>query len=89
MEAIRRPTEKNQNSLHNLIHHTAGVAAMESEWIQEGPDLAALAHDHEYGWFNGFLEDVLNNISRKLTKVCPSTLMLERMNSDHLSLTLR
>lgn len=70
VEAIKRPTERNQNSLYNLMQHTAGVATMESEWIQHGPDLAAVAQDQEYGWFNGFLEDNLNRISRKLTKVC-------------------
>ena len=35
---------------------------MESDWVQYGPDLAAVARDQEYGWFNEFLEDLLNKI---------------------------
>ena len=30
--------------------------------------LAAVAHDQDNGWFNGFLEDSLNRISRRLTQ---------------------
>lgn len=72
---MKRPTERNQNSLYNLIHHTSGVATMESDWVQYGPDLAAVARDQEYGWFNEFLEDLLNKISRKLTRVSTSILV--------------
>ena len=42
---------------------------MESAWIRHGPDLIAVAQDQEHGWFNGFLEDTLNKISRKATVV--------------------
>jgi len=34
-----------------------------------GPDLAAVAHDQEYGYFNMFVEGTLKRISEKATKV--------------------
>ena len=45
------------------------LVAMEGEWILQGDDLVALAHDGEHNWFNVFLEDVLNKFSRKLLLV--------------------
>ena len=45
------------------------LVAMEGEWILQGDDLVALAHDGEHNWFNVFLEDVLNRISRKMLLV--------------------
>lgn len=45
------------------------LIAMESEWILQGDDLVALAHDGEHNWFNVFLEDVLNRFSRNMLLV--------------------
>ena len=45
------------------------LVAMEGEWILQGDGLVALAHDGEHNWFNVFLEDVLNRISRKMLLV--------------------
>ena len=45
------------------------LVAMEGEWILQGDDLVALAHDGEHNWFNVFLEDVLNRFSRKMLLV--------------------
>ena len=41
------------------------LVASETQWARQTEDLAALAPDAEHGWFNGFLEDMLNNISTK------------------------
>lgn len=43
--------------------------AEESDWIHEGPDLAALGYGGDHGWLNAFLEDLLNSISRGMTRV--------------------
>lgn len=37
----------------------------ESMWVRRSEDLAALAPDAEHGWFNDFLEDMLDRISKK------------------------
>ena len=65
IQALRRPTERNQKSLANFIFNTGSQAAEESDWIRVGTDLAAVAHDQEHGWLIGFLEDTLLKISRK------------------------
>ena len=54
---------RNQNSLYQMA--CRNLVAMEGEWICHGDDLAALAHDVEHNWFNVFLEDVPNKISRR------------------------
>ncbi len=41
----------------------------ESDWIYEGLDLAALGYEGDHGWLNASLENVLNRISRGMTKV--------------------
>lgn len=51
-----------------------------------GPDLAALGHGAEHGWFNSFLEDSLNAISRRLTAVSQTTPPL--VPSNHLPTSL-
>ncbi|KAL8850585.1 MAG: hypothetical protein Q9221_004455 [Calogaya cf. arnoldii] len=63
VQALRRPTVRNQTSLYNFIHGTQSIVEIESRWIREGADLAAVAHEEEHGWFNGFLEDTLRKIS--------------------------
>ena len=59
----------------------------ESDWIRNGPDLAALGRGTEHGWLNTFLEDTMNKISTRLTMasaVCfefpPLTLLLDASN---------
>lgn len=50
----------------------------ETRWVRRSEDLAALAPDAEHGWFNDFLEDMLNRISKKTLVVSagPFILML-------------
>jgi len=71
IQAIKRPTERAQRNMYNLISNTQSLVKDESEWIREGPDLAALDQGTEHGWLNTFLRDLLNNISRKVTMVSP------------------
>jgi hypothetical protein len=52
-----------------MIDNTECVIDDEIQWIHQGPDLAAVAPDHEYGWFQNLLGDVLNKISRRITRV--------------------
>ncbi|KAL8919010.1 MAG: hypothetical protein Q9172_005165 [Xanthocarpia lactea] len=68
VQAIRRPTIRNQASLYNFVQNTQSLIEPEYRWIREGMDLAAVAREEEHGWFNGFLEDNLNRISRKATQ---------------------
>ncbi|KAI4279433.1 MAG: hypothetical protein LQ337_000244 [Flavoplaca oasis] len=69
IQAIRRPTLRNQTSLYNFIYGTRSIVTSEARWIREGADLAAVAREEEHGWFNGFLEDTLKKISPKVTQV--------------------
>ncbi|KAL8729637.1 MAG: hypothetical protein Q9166_004586 [cf. Caloplaca sp. 2 TL-2023] len=68
VQAMRRPTVRNQTSLFNFIHNTESLVETEAKWIREGVDLAAVAREEEHGWFNGFLEDTLHKISRRATQ---------------------
>ena len=63
VQAMKRPSKRNQSSLYQMA--SQNLVAMEGEWILQGDDLVALAHDGEHNWFNVFLEDVLNRFSRK------------------------
>ncbi|KAI4128513.1 MAG: hypothetical protein LQ338_002683 [Usnochroma carphineum] len=67
VQHMRRPTFRNQNSLFNMIWSNKCQVHEEMEWILRREDLAALARDSEHGWFNGFVEDTLNAISRTMT----------------------
>ena len=69
VQAIKRPTKRNQSSLWHLIATTQSQLSGDSDWIFLGPDLAAVAHDQEYGWFQNFFEDLMNKISRRATTV--------------------
>lgn len=80
VQHMRRPTFRNQNSLFNMIWSNKCQVHEEMEWILRREDLAALARDSEHGWFNGFVEDTLNAISRTMTAVGPSL-----ANSENLS----
>ena len=73
MEAIRTPTKRNQNSVYNMIYNTQSLVSSEAEWIRQRQDLAAVGHGAEYGWFNGFVEDLLNKISGRLLLVSNTT----------------
>ncbi|KAL8759154.1 MAG: hypothetical protein Q9199_000974 [Rusavskia elegans] len=68
IQAMRRPTVRNQTSLYNFIHQTRSLLDSEAKWIREGTDLAAVAREEEHGWFNGFLEDILHKISPRATQ---------------------
>ncbi|MCJ1268161.1 hypothetical protein MMC22_008047 [Lobaria immixta] len=67
LQQMKRPSERNQTSVFNMINNTGSLVTMERDWIQNGPDLIAVVQDQEHGWLNGFLEDTLNKISRKAT----------------------
>ena len=69
IQAIKRPTERAQNNLYNLASNTQSLVDDELTWIRRGPDLAAVGCGPEYGWFNTFLEDALNNVSKVVTLV--------------------
>ena len=66
---MQRPTKRNQASLYGLILNTPNLVESESRWLRCGHDLAAVAFDGDQGWFNGFVADGLNRISRGATKV--------------------
>ncbi|KAL8807456.1 MAG: hypothetical protein Q9223_001242 [Gallowayella weberi] len=71
IQAMRRPTIRNQASLYHFVRATASLVEPEYRWIREGIDLAAVARNEEHGWFNGFLEDNVfnfNRISRTVTQ---------------------
>jgi len=69
VHAISRPTKRNQSSLWHVIATTDSQLSGDSDWIHLGHDLAAVAYDQEYGWFQNFFEDLLNKISRRATTV--------------------
>lgn len=68
IQAIKRPTERSQSNLSNLISNTQSLVSDESDWVRYGPDLAAVGRGSEHGWLNTFIEDTLNMISVTLTK---------------------
>lgn len=67
IQAIKRPSQRAQNNIFNLILNTKSLVSNELDWIRHGPDLAALGCDAERGWLNTFLEDTLNKISKSMT----------------------
>jgi len=69
VQAISRPTKRNQSSLWHVIATTDSQLSGDSDWIHLGHDLAAVAHDQEYGWFQNFFEDLMNKISKRATTV--------------------
>ena len=69
IQSLKRPTERAQRNLYNMVGNTQSLVGDEAEWTAEGPDLAALGRDVEYGWLNTFLEDTLSKISPKATLV--------------------
>ena len=73
MQAVRTPTKRNQNSVYNFIEDTQSQVTSEAEWIRQRADLAAVGHGAEHGWFNGFIEDILNTVSPRLSMVSSAT----------------
>lgn len=69
MQAIKKPSKRNQNSIYNLITTTRSISSGEDLWIRHWDDLAALAHDTEHGWFHGAVEDLLRASSPRITLV--------------------
>ena len=69
IQSMKRPTTRAQTTLFNLIHNTESLVADEADFIRHSADLASLVPGVEHGWFKGFLEDVLNLISRRAAKV--------------------
>ena len=69
LQAIKRPSKRNQNSVYNLITNTKSIGSGEALWIRQWDDLAALAHDSEHRWFQGAVEDFLTSLSPRITMV--------------------
>ena len=69
IQSIKRPTQRAQRNLHNLIENTQSLVGDESDWVREGSDLAALDRGPEYSWLNTFTEDLISKISWKATLV--------------------
>ena len=69
IQAIKRPTKRAQRNLHNLVNNTQSLVGDESDWIREGPDLAALYRGPEYSWLNTCFEDIMSRISKRATLV--------------------
>ena len=69
IQAIKRPSQRSQRNVQNLIHNTQSLVCSEAGWIREGPDLAALGCAADRGWLNTFLENTMNTISRTATRV--------------------
>lgn len=67
IEAIKRPSERSQRNVYNLIHNTESLVCSESDWIREGTDLAALGCAADRGWLNTLLADTFSTISRTAT----------------------
>ncbi|KAG8533705.1 uncharacterized protein KY384_001446 [Bacidia gigantensis] len=65
---MHRPSKRAQSTLFNLISSTESMVADEAEFIRHSPDLASIIPSAEGGWFSNFLEDTLNQISRRATK---------------------
>ena len=74
---IKRPSERSQSNLSNLISNTQSLVSDESDWVHCGPDLAALGRTPEHGWLNTFIEDALNTISTRLTMVSVSYMQIQ------------
>ena len=87
MQAVRMPTKRNQNSLYNFIEDTQSQVTSESEWIRQRQDLAAVGHGAEYGWFNGFVEDLLNKVSSATAIISDCTSMLLFQVQEPIGLT--
>ena len=68
IQALKRPTKRTQRNVYNLVMNSENLVLEESEWIREGPDLAALGYSGDHGWLNTMVEDVFNMISRRFTK---------------------
>ncbi|KAI4227341.1 MAG: hypothetical protein L6R36_002484 [Xanthoria steineri] len=68
IQAIKRPTLRNQTSFYNFMTQTRSIVSSESKWIREGVDLAALAHEDEPGWFAAFLIDLSHKTSTRATQ---------------------
>ena len=81
MQAVKTPTKRNQNSVYNMIEDTQSQVSSESEWIRQRRDLAAVGHGAEYGWFNGFVEDMLNKVSPRLILVSSATAIINDCTS--------
>ncbi len=66
VQAIRRPSKRNQGSVYQeMAIDASNIVSAEAQWIGQSDDLAALAPDADYGWFNVYLKNILNTLSRK------------------------
>lgn len=73
VQAIRRPSKRNQGSVYQeMASDASNIVDGEAQWIRRSDDLAALSPDADHGWFNVWLEDVLNKFSRETLLVSPS-----------------
>ena len=74
VQALESPTKRNQGSVYNFLYNSNSIQGGEKEWILRRDDLAALSHNAERGWINGFLEDCLIRLSPRflLCRIMPN-----------------
>jgi hypothetical protein len=75
---MKRPTERAQRNLYHMVNNTKSLVDNESQWTAQGVDLAALGRGPEYGWLNTFLEDFMNRVSKRATRVSAAGGLLRR-----------
>ena len=63
LQAVGKPSKQHQNAVYGMV--TQNIPGSETLWMRRVDDLAALASGAEHGWFNVFLEKMLNKISRR------------------------
>ena len=71
VQALKTPTKRNQNSVYNFIDQTQSVVLSEKDWICQRDDLAALSHNAEQRWINGFVENQFLRFCPNLLTVSP------------------
>ena len=65
VQTFKRPSERDQGSVYQeMAAGASDIESSETHWITRSDDLAALAKDADHGWFNIFVEDALNCLSR-------------------------
>ena len=69
IQAMQRPLPRNQSSVCSIVHLENKMIGVEADWISRSDDLATVTRSAEHGWFNGWVEDLLYKISKKMLLV--------------------
>ena len=87
INALEPPTERNSNSLYNLISNTGSQTLNEATWIRHLDDLVALVPDQERGFVEASIEETFKLISRRLTSFLFRTKSQRRRSGkEHINL---